>query len=150
MAYSLEAITLRDNMKEDGMARITAVWNDISSGRLPLIVDSDGNPREGLSPITRYHSWSPGDPSAECEFTIMAVPAEFFAKMAADPEYATYQGAGADVSEAAMAAWEQVDQDTKAGKVVPLYTDDYESTVPPQFTKDGKWNCTVYVHIQPK
>lgn len=150
MAYVLDEITLHDNMKEDGMARIGALWADIVSGRLPLIKDSDGNPREGISPITRYHRWSPEDPAAECDFTIMAVDSSFFPDMARNPEYACYRGSGASLEDAATGAWMQVDQDTKSGRIKPLYTDDYESTVPPEFTKDGQWNCVLYVHVQPQ
>lgn len=150
MGYSLEGVTMRDNMKEDGMQRISAVWADIISGRIPLVVDSDGNPREGISPITKYHSWDPDDPSAECEFTIMVVPTSFFEEMAQNPAYAVFEGSGADIGEAGPAAWGKMERAVKAGEIAPLYADDYESTVPPQYAKDGKWHCYLYAHIEPR
>lgn len=148
MAYTLESITMCEDMSPEGMARITQVWTDIASGRIPLIMDSDGNPREHISPITKYPTWSLEDPAAKTEFTIMAVGPEFWSEMAERDDYVRYEASGADVNEAATKAWERVGKDESEGKFRICHTDDYESTVPPAYTKDGKWNCILYVHVE--
>jgi hypothetical protein len=51
MAYLLKEITIHTDNSKDGMSKINEVWQDIVSGKLPLMFDSVGVFQQGLSPM---------------------------------------------------------------------------------------------------
>lgn len=147
MAYTLSNITIRTDNSEGGMAKLNEVWRDIVSGKLPLMHDSDGNFLQGLSPISRYSNYE-SDETGAYDLTIFTVTADFFATMeqkVAAGVFRKYDFDGADIAEAANKAWVQVYQD-KADRVLRrAFTEDYESTVPGEYTKDGRAHCYLYI-----
>ncbi|MBR5954277.1 MAG: hypothetical protein IK021_02485 [Methanobrevibacter sp.] len=54
-----------------------------------------------------------------------------------------------DILTCAQNAWEQVWQDQKNGKIKRSFVTDYESTVPGEFTSDGKAHCMLYIGVMP-
>ncbi len=48
----------------------------------------------------------------------------------------------------ARKAWEKVWSDQKSGEIKRAFTKDYESTVPSEYTKDGKAHCYLYIALQ--
>ena len=56
MSYRLSAVTLRADNSPQGMAAIGQLWEDVQSGKIPLLFDSQGAFQPGLSPISRYLS----------------------------------------------------------------------------------------------
>lgn len=45
-------------------------------------------------------------------------------------------------------AWEKVWREQKSGDIKRVFSEDYESTVPGEYTKDGKAHCYLYIAIQ--
>ena len=41
MAYRLKEVIIRTDNTDDGMRKIGELWNDITSGKLPLLFDSE-------------------------------------------------------------------------------------------------------------
>lgn len=150
MSYTLKNITLRTDNSEGGMAKLDEVWRDIVSGKLPLMFDSEGKFLQGLSPISKYAGYE-SDESGAFDLTIFTATADFFADM----EQKTAQGAfkkydcdGADIGEAAGKAWSQVWADKAAGTIRRAFTEDFESTVPGEYTKDGRAHCYLYIAVK--
>lgn len=80
MAYILNEITIRTNNTVDGMKKIDEVWRDVTSGKLPILFDSEHNFRQGISPVSRYSNYS-SDETGEYDLSIIGVKTEFFAEM---------------------------------------------------------------------
>ena len=45
-------------------------------------------------------------------------------------------------------AWERVWAEQKNGGIVRAFTMDYESSVPAEYTKDGKAHCYLYIAVR--
>lgn len=148
MAYQLESITMQADMSPESMAQVTEVWGDIASGRIPLLLNSDGAPAPGAAPVTEYIDYAGVMEGRPYTMTIRAVPPEFFAQMnqrAADGEFRLYETAGATIPECSAAAWGLAQEDETQGRVKIDYSYALESTVPPEYTKDGQAHCYLYV-----
>ncbi|MDE6401427.1 MAG: AraC family transcriptional regulator [Clostridiales bacterium] len=150
MAYSLKSVTVRADNSENGMKKIAELWNDITSGKIPLIFDSDENFCAGLSPISVYDNYANAE-KGEYDLTVTVVTSEFFAVMdgkVKNGEYIKIEKAGDSISDCANAAWAEVWSMTESGKIFRAFKDDYESTVPPEYTKDGKAHCYLYISVK--
>ena len=131
------------------MAKVNELWQDILSGKIPLMYDSEHRFREGCSPVSVYRHYE-SDETGAFDLAIMAVQADFFADM--EQEVARglrrkYDCVGETLQEAADAAWSQVWNDQKSGAIHRAFTVDYESTVPPAYTKDGRAHCYLYIAL---
>lgn len=152
MAYKIEAVTVRTDNSPAGMARIDALWADIASGRLPLLFDSDHQFQAGISPVSRYSRYA-GDERGEYDLTVMAVTPAFFAEMEEKVQrglYRKYDEAdeNGDLGACAKKAWEAVWSDRQSGALRRAFTEDYESSVPREYTKDGKAHCYLYIAVE--
>lgn len=150
MAYILDSISIKTDSSPEAMAQVTALWQDIVSGRIPLMHDSEGTFQDGLSPITRFEDVSLA--SAEpYTMTILTVPAAFFAGLAADVEagrYRLYEGSDpADIGKSADMAWEAAQKDIADGILDAARLSGYESTVPAQYTPDHQAHCYLYIAV---
>ena len=148
MSYHLDSVTLRSSNAPESIAQIAALWADITGGRLPLLFDSDGRLRPGISPISCYRNYE-SDETGAFDMTVMAVTAEFFTELEAKARagsYRKFEGVddGGDLGLCAKRAWEQGWSDKTRQRA---YAEDYESTVPPQYTKDGKAHCYLYLSV---
>lgn len=149
MAYILKEITIRTNNSDEGMKKIGELWTDITSGKLPILFDSEHNFIQGISPVSRYGNYA-SDETGEYDLSIMGVTAEFFAELerkAANGEFKKYDACddNGDITACTQKAWEKVWSDSKSGELKRNYICDYESSVPAEYTKDGKAHCYLYI-----
>lgn len=152
MAYKLKEVTIRTNNSDEGIKMIGEIWGDITSGKLPLLFDSERIFQQGISPISRYSNYSSNE-SGDYDLTIMAVTADFFQKMekaVSKGLYKKYDEKDEDgkIGVCTRKAWEKVWHEQKSGDIKRSFTEDYESTVPGEYTKDGKTHCYLYIAIQ--
>lgn len=80
MAYKLKEVTIRTSNSEEGTKMISEIWGDITSGKLPLLFDSEHMFQQGVSPVSKYSNYF-SDESGDHDLTIMAVTADFFQKI---------------------------------------------------------------------
>ncbi len=152
MAYVLNEITLRTNNSESGMKKIDEVWSDITSGKLPILFDSEHNFRQGISPVSRYSNYA-SDETGDYDLGILAVTADFFKTMeqrTAAGEFKKYDVSSnnGDLAECTKKAWAAVWSDTKEGRIGRRFDCDYESSVPAEYTKDKKAHCYLYISVK--
>lgn len=152
MAYKLNEITIRTNNSKEGIKNIGDVWKDIASGKLPILFDSEHVFQQGISPVSKYSNYS-SDESGDYDLTIMAVTADFFKKMDIEVSKGFYkkyneEDENGEISACTRKAWEKVWSEQKSGYINRNFTADFESTVPSEYTKDGKAHCYLYIAIQ--
>jgi len=151
MAYKLKEVTIRTNNSDKGMKKIAEIWQDIISGKLPILVDSEHTFQQGISPVSKYSNYS-SDENGDYDLSIMGVTAEFFKKMEAAVNkglYKKYDEAdeNGNLGVCTKKTWEKVWREQKSGNIKRAFTVDYESTVPAEYTKDGKAHCYLYIAI---
>lgn len=81
----------------------------------------------------------------------MTVTADFFAKMESligQGRYIKIDENGESITECANKAWSKVWQLSANGELKRAFTIDYESTVPAEYTKDGKAHCYLYIAVK--
>ena len=150
MAYKLKSVTIRTDNSEIGMEKINELWADIMTGKIPLDFIENGAPVKGLSPISEYSDYE-SDEKGKYDLTVTTVTADFFAKMeslAAQGKYIKIDESGETITECANKAWSKVWELTASGELKRAYTVDYESTVPAEYTKDGKAHCYLYIAVK--
>ncbi|MCI8733138.1 MAG: AraC family transcriptional regulator [Clostridia bacterium] len=150
MSYSLKSVTIRTDNSESGMAKINELWADIMTGKIPLEFIENGVPVKGLSPISSYSDYE-SDEKGKYNLSVMTVTAAFFAKMeelVAQRKYIKIDESGETITDCANKAWSKVWQLTASGEIKRAFTIDYESTVPTEYTKDGKAHCYLYIAIK--
>ncbi|ERI91939.1 hypothetical protein HMPREF1982_02982 [Clostridiales bacterium oral taxon 876 str. F0540] len=152
MAYKLNAITIRTNNSMEGLKIIDEVWIDVANGKLPILFDSEHAFQQGISPISKYSNYS-SDEHGDYDLTIMTVTADFFQKMDAEVSKGFYKkyiekDDNGEIGVCTRKAWERVWADQKSGNIHRVFTEDFESTVPSEYTKDGKAHCYLYIAIQ--
>lgn len=150
MAYNFKSITIRTNNTAEGMKRIDEVWMDISSGKSPVIFDSENNFLAGISPVSKYSNYE-SDEKGDYDLSIIGVTSAFFAEMEKDVatgKYKKYEAAADDLGACAKVAWGNVWREQSDGKIVRAFAEDYESTVPAEYTKDGKAHCYLYISVK--
>lgn len=150
MVYQLKDITIRTDNSKEGMDKVNELWKDIVNGKIPLMYDSEGNFLQGLSPVSAYRNYESNETGA-FDLKIFTVTVDFFAEMEkqiGEGQYKKYDFDGADIQQAAGKAWEQVWAEQKAQVICRSFTEDFESTVPAEYTKDGKAHCYLYIAVK--
>ena len=152
MPYTLSAVTIRANNTAEGMQRIEELWRDIASGKLPVLFDSGHNFQQGVSPVSLYHNYA-SDEAGDYDLSILGVTADFFGQMERLVQQGRYKkydtcDDGGDLGACAQRAWATVWEEQKSGRIRRAFTSDYESTVPPEYTKDGKAHCYLYIAVE--
>lgn len=153
MAYTLNAVTVRTNNTADGMQKIDELWRDVASGKLPILFDSEHAFQRGISPVSMYANYA-SDETGDYDLSILGVTSDFFGQLealVADGKYKKYDVGrdDGDIGLCAKEAWGAVWEAQKAGDIVRAFTKDYESTVPSEYTKDGKAHCYLYIAVKP-
>lgn len=151
MAYKLKEVTIRTNNSNEGMKKISELWEDITRGKLPLVFDSEHVFQKGISPVSKYSHYA-SDENGEYDLTIMAVNAEFFRDMetaVSEGRYKKYEETDARgiISTCTQRAWARVWAEQQSGELQRAFTADYESTVPAEYTKDRKAHCYLYIAV---
>lgn len=152
MAYSIKSVTLRTDNSKAGMAKIDELWRDIESGKLPLLFNSGHEFLKGISPVSRYSNYA-SDENGEYDLSILAVTAEFFGELengVREGRYRKYDESdeNGDIGQCARKAWKKVWAEKQSGTICRAFSEDYESTVPAQYTKDGKAHCYLYIAVK--
>ncbi|AND83632.1 AraC family transcriptional regulator [Clostridium tyrobutyricum] len=152
MAYKLKEVTVRTNNSEEGIKVIDEIWKDIVSGKLPILFNTDGMFQKGISPVSKYSNYS-SDENGDYDLTIMAVTVDFFQKMDEEVSKGFYKkydekDESGEISVCTRKAWEKVWSEQKSGDIHRTFTSDFESTVPGEYTKDGKPHCYLYVAVK--
>jgi predicted transcriptional regulator YdeE len=152
MAYKLREVTVRTNNSEEETKVISEIWEDIVSGKLPILFDTEHMFQQGVSPVSKYSNYS-SDESGDYDLTIMAVTAGFFRKMETAVSKGLYKkydekDESGEIGACTRKAWKKVWLEQKSGNIKRAFTQDYESTVPGEYTKDGKPHCYLYIAIK--
>ncbi len=150
MSYSFKSVTIRTDNSESGMAKINELWADIMRGKVPLDFIENGVPVKGLSPISSYSDYE-SDEKGKYNLSVMTVTADFFAKMesaVARGEYVKIDESGETIADCAKKAWSKVWESSAKGEMKRAFTVDYESTVPAEYTKDGKAHCYLWIAVK--
>lgn len=150
MGYSFKSVTIRTDNSESGMAKINELWADILCGKVPLDFVENGIPVKGLSPISAYSDYENNE-KGKYNLSVMTVTADFFTEMeksVAQGKYIKIDENGESITECANKAWTKVWNLTASGKLKRAFTVDYESTVPAEYTKDGKAHCYLYLAVK--
>ena len=145
MAYKLKAVTIRTNNSEEGIRKITELWEDVLIGKLPLLSD-------GIIPISQYSNYE-SDEKGDYDISIVGVKHNFFEDMEKEVEKGLYKKYEAvdengNVEICTRKVWKNVWNDTHSGILKRAFTIDYESSVPAEFSKDGKAHCYLYIAIK--
>ncbi|MDR1473150.1 MAG: hypothetical protein LBI41_01095 [Lactobacillales bacterium] len=152
MAYQLSGVTIRTENTAEGMKKISELWEEINTGKLPLLFDNQHVFQPGISPVSRYSNYE-NDENGAYDLSIIGVRADFFQQLeqeVAKGNYKKYDESdeNGDVASCAKKAWEKVWQDSQTGVIKRAFTVDYESSVPVEYTKDGKAHCYLYIAQQ--
>jgi len=149
MSYRLNAITIRVTNITEYKRKMQEIWRDITNGKLPILFDSEHNFQKGVSPIYQYNNYSQND----FDLSVMGVTSEFFEQLelkVTEGFYKKYDFSdiNGDMELCSQRVWEQVSADCISGLIKRAYTCDYESNVPPEYTKAGKAHCYLYISVK--
>ncbi len=151
MTYKLDKVTIRLKNDVEGIDKIREIFTDIVSGEIPLLFNSDKELIESIAPVSEYSNYE-SDETGEYDLSVIAVEKDFFKNLESEVskgKLIKYDIAGDDVITCAQNAWKQVWQDQRNGKIKRTFNIDYESTVPKEFTHDGKAHCILYIGVKP-
>ena len=145
MAYTLKAVTIRTNNSEEGIRKIAELWRDVLTGKLSLLAD-------GLVPISQYSNYESNE-KGDYDISIVGVKHNFFEDIEKEVEKGLYKKYEANdengnVELCTKKAWENVWNDSHSGVLKRAFTIDYESSVPAEFSKDGKAHCYLYIAVK--
>lgn len=145
MAYTLKAVTIRANNSEEGIRKIAELWRDVLTGKLSLLVDR-------IVPISQYSNYE-SDEKGDYDISIVGVEHNFFEDMEKEVKKGLYKKYEAvdengSVELCTKKAWENVWNDSHSGVLKRAFSVDYESSVPAEFSKDGKAHCYLYIAVK--
>ena len=145
MAYKLKAVTIRTNNSEEGIRKIAELWGDVLTGKLSLLAD-------GIIPISQYSNYE-SDEKGDYDISIVGVKHNFFEDIEKEVEKGLYKKYEANdengnVEICTRKVWKNVWNDTHSGILKRAFTIDYESSVPAEFSKDGKAHCYLYIAVK--
>ena len=152
MNYHLTNVTLTTDNTIEGMEKIQALWNDITTGNLPLLCDNEHHPIENVTPTSCYSNYT-SDEKGTYDLTIMAETLDFFTKMEekiAQGTYLLYEETNdeGNIEACTKQAWIRIWDDQNKQLIKRSFTKDYEASIPKAFSKDNKAHCYVYIAIQ--
>lgn len=152
MAYRLSGITIRTNNTVEGMKKIEEIWCDITSGKLPILFDSEHRFQQGISPVSMYHNYA-ADETGDYDLSVIGVSPDFFGQMEAEVGKGLYKkydvaDESGNIGICTKKAWEKVWEEQASGQIKRVFTKDYESSVPAEYTKDNKAHCFLYIAVK--
>lgn len=151
MTYILKSVTIRSRNTAEQLAQLSELWNDIANGKLPILFDSKQTFQQGLSPISHYSNYE-SDETGEFDLSIMTVKPGFFIELDKKVKAGEYKKFDVsddnnDLQSCTYKAWSQVWNEQKTNIINRAFTSDYESSVPKEYTKDGKAHCYLWIAI---
>lgn len=150
MSYQLTEVTIRTNWAEED--KKNELWEDVESGKIPLLFSSEHRFVSGLSPVSKYSRYENKD-CGDYDFSIIAVKSDFFTKMeknVADGFYIKIETVEEDgnLENCAKRAWNIVQEKESEELIQRTYFEDFESSVPSEYTKDKKAHCYLYSGVK--
>lgn len=149
MSYTLKKVTIRTNNTQEGIERIGQLWQDINTGRIPIVFDSENNFQNGISPISMYNNYE-SDENGDYDLSILGVNSDFFVELEEQVKkgnYKKYESIDSDMIVSTKNAWKIVWREQKENIINRAYKIDYESTVPAEYTNDKKAHCYLWISI---
>lgn len=151
MSYKLKEITIRMDNTVNSKKKLAEIWEDVESGKIPILFNSQHQFQQGISPISKYSNYS--KENGDYDFSIMGVKVDFFKQIEAKVIKKLYKKYDAsnddgDINVCSQKAWDMVNIEQNSGEINRAYTVDYESSVPAEYTKDGKAHCYLYISIK--
>ena len=142
----MNAITIRTNNSADGIAKISRLWQDVMCGKTSLVLGTD------IILISKYSNYA-SEVTGDYDLSILAVDSEFLHKLDEEctaEKYKKYDitSDDNDIPLNTKRAWQQVWQDTQNGRIKRVYTEDYECSIPANYSPDGKLHCLLYIAIK--
>ncbi len=142
----MNAVTIRTDNSAEGIAKIGQLWRDVMSGKTSLVLGAD------MIPISRYSNYA-SDETGEYDLSILAVDCKFLRKLDEESTTGKYKKYDVssddnDIPSNTKRAWGQVWQDTNNGFIQRSYTEDYEYTIPPEYSPDHKLHCLLYIAVK--
>ena len=142
----MKEVTIRTNNSVEGIKKIEKLWQDIMSGNVPLALT------ENTVPISKYSNYASNE-NGDYDLSILAVDYNFMQQLekeGVEGKYKKYDicSENTDIAANTKAAWEQVWIDTQKGQIKRGYTEDYECTIPANYSKDHKLHCLLYISIK--
>ncbi|MDR1992625.1 MAG: hypothetical protein LBQ98_03875 [Nitrososphaerota archaeon] len=152
MVYTLKQVTIRTNNTEKGMKEIDELWQDIFSGKMPILFDSNQAFQQGVSLVTKYSNYE-SDENRDYDLSIISVSPYFFQDLEIKVREGLYKkydvtDETGDMVFCVKKAWEKVWNDKRTGVISRAYTEDYESIVPAQYAADKKTHCHLYIAVK--
>ena len=103
-------------------------------------------------PISKYSNYD-SDENGDYDLSILAVDCNFMQQLekeCVNGRYKKYDfsSENTDIAANTKAAWQQVWADTQEGKIKRSYSEDYECTIPPNYSQDHKLHCLLYISIE--
>ncbi|WP_101698484.1 effector binding domain-containing protein [Clostridium minihomine] len=154
MPYQLKEATIRTDNTAEGIKRIEEMWQDVSSGKLPILFNNELNFLPGISPVSRYSNYE-SDENGNYDFSILGVTSDFFKELDSLVSKDLYQkydesDETGNLQACTQKAWQKVWNQQQSGEISRAFTEDFESTVPAEYTKDGKAHCYLYIAVKGK
>jgi predicted transcriptional regulator YdeE len=149
MAYLIKEITIKTNNSKEGLEKIEALWQDISTGKLPLLFDSEHAFQQDISLVARYSNYE-SDEKGDYDLSIIAAAPNFFQNIEAEViagRYKKYDESGEDLPTCARNAWWKVWSEQQSGEITRVFSEDYEVSVPAEYSAGGKAHCVLYVAV---
>lgn len=142
----MKEITIRTNNSTEGIKKIEKLWHDVMSGNTPFDLT------ENTVLISKYSNYDSNE-NGDYDLTILAVDCDFIQQLekgCSNGKYKKYEVCSEDTDVAAntKAAWQQVWTDTQEGRIKRSYTEDYECTIPADYSQDHKLHCLLYISIE--
>lgn len=149
MNYYLSKVTLTTDNTPEGMQKIQALWNDIFTGNIPLLYDTQHHPLKDVIPVSCYSDYI-SDENGSYNLTIMAKSTDFFTQMeekVKNGSYLLYEETSkdGDIETCTKQAWSRVWNDKKINR---SFTMDYEVSIPQEFSQDHQAHCYLYIAVK--
>lgn len=142
----MKEITIRTNNSVEGIRKIEKLWQEVMSGKTPLILT------ENTVLIARYSNYASNE-NGDYDLSILAVDCNFMQRLekeCSDGKYKKYDLCSENIDTAANTkeAWQQVWVDTQERRIKRSYSEDYECTIPADYSQDHKLHCLLYISIE--
>ncbi len=150
MSYLLKQVTIRTNNSNEGIEKINQLWQDISTGKMPVLFDNEGNYHQEIIPVSKYSNYDNNE-NGMYDLSIMGIDLSFFnvlEEKVSNGFYLKFEETGETIAQATAYAWQRVWEMTATGKLKRIYTEDYESSILPQYSKDNKAHCVLYIAVK--
>ncbi len=142
----MKEITIRTNNSIEGINKIEKLWQDVMSGKTSLILT------ENTVLISKYSNYASNE-NGDYDLSILAVDCDFIQQLekeCSDGKYKKYDlcSENTDIASNTKEAWQQVWADTQEGRIKRSYSEDYECTIPADYSQDHKLHCLLYISIE--